>query len=96
MLKVGRALLFLKGYRPKSKGQHETLVAVAGSVLGKEFKSLTDRFGEMRKKRNALIYDIGGLISHAESELAFKTAEQYVEKVRKFMEQEDPQLKLDL
>lgn len=41
-------------------------------------------------------YDIGGLISHQEAEQAFKTAEQYLEKVRDVMEKTDPQLKLDL
>ena len=41
-------------------------------------------------------YDIGGLISHEEAQEAFKAAEQYLEKVRLFMEKEDPQLKLDL
>ncbi len=96
MLKIGRALLFLKGYRPKGHGQHETVVDAVGSILGSGFKSLTDRFDRMRRKRNKLIYDIGGLISHSEAEEAFKTAEQYVDYVCKFMEQEDPQLKLDL
>ena len=95
MLKIGRALLFLKGYRPKGHGQHETVVEVAGSILGSGFKSLTDRFDRMRRKRNKLIYDIGGLISHSDAEGAFKTAEQYVDRVFKFMEQEDPQLKLN-
>lgn len=96
MLKVGRALLFLKGYRPKGKGQHETVVEAAGVILGKGFKTLTDQFDRMRKKRNKLIYDIGDLISHAEAETAFKTAEEYLDNVRSFMEKEDPQIKLDL
>jgi len=50
----------------------------------------------MRQKRNKLIYDIGGLISHAEVEKAFHGAEEYAEKVRRFMEQQDPQLKFQL
>lgn len=96
MLKIGRALLFLKGYRPKGQGQHETVVGVAGSILGAGFKTLTDQFDRMRRKRNKLIYDIGDLISHSDAERAFKAAEQYVDQVREFMEREDPQLKLDL
>ena len=74
MLKIGRALLFLKGYRPKGPGQHETVVEVAGSILGSGFKSLTNQFDRMRRKRNKLIYDIGDLISHSDAEEAFKTA----------------------
>ena len=96
MLKIGRALLFLKGYRPRGAGQHETVVEAAGLLLGKGFKTLTEQFDKMRRKRNKLIYDIGDLISHAEAEMAFKTAEAYLDKVRVFMEQEDPQIKFNL
>lgn len=96
MLKIGRALLFLKGYRPRGEGQHETVVRAAGMLLGKGYESLTMQFNRMRQKRNKLIYDIGGLISHEEAEQAFKAAEKYLEKVRSLMEKEDPQLKFDL
>ena len=95
MLKVGRALLFLEGYRPKGLGQHATVIEVADSLLGKGFSSLTDQFDRMRKKRNLLMYDVGVLISHSEAEEAFKTAERYLDKVREFMEKQDPQLKFD-
>ena len=96
MLKAGRALLFLKGYRPKGRGQHETVVEAADILLGKNFKSLTDQFDRMRRKRNRLIYDIGDLISHSEVEASFKAAEEYLARVRAFMEKEDKQLKLIL
>lgn len=96
MLKMGRALLFLKGYRPKGKGQHETVVEAAGLLLGKGFKSLTEQFRRMRRKRNHLIYDVGDLISHAEAEAAFAAAGEYLDKVRSYMETQDPQMKLNL
>lgn len=96
MLKIGRALLFLKGYRPKGQGQHETVVQAAGFILGKDFESLTRQFNQMRQKRNKLIYDIGGLVSHAEAEEAFRAGEKYLDKIRRLMEDQDPQLKLDL
>lgn len=95
MLKIGRALLFLEGHRPKGLGQHATVIAVADFLLGKGFSDLTDQFDRMRKKRNLLMYDVGVLISHTETEEAFKTAEQYLDKVRVFMEKQDPQLKFD-
>src|SRR3990167_7385426 len=63
MLKIGRALLFLKGLRPRGEGQHDTVVQAAGSILGKNFESLTRQFNRMRQKRNKLIYDIVGLVS---------------------------------
>ena len=94
MLKIGRALLFLHGYRPKGLAQHLTVIEVAGSMLGKGFASVTEQFDQMRRKRNLLIYDVGVLISHAEAERAFKTAERYLDKVREVMERQDPQLRI--
>src|SRR3989338_1320150 len=96
MLKMGRALLFLKGFRTKGEGQHETVVEAAGSILGLEFKSLTQQFDRMRRKRNKLIYDIVDLVSKADAEQAFKAAEQFLKKVRDVMDETDPQLKLKL
>ena len=96
MLKIGRALLFLKGYRPRGQGQHEAVVQAAGFILGRDFESLTRQFNQMRQKRNKLIYDIGGLVSHSDAEEAFKAAEKYLEKIRRIMEDEDPQLRLAL
>ncbi len=95
MLKIGRALLFLKGYRPKGFGQHTTVIEAADFLLGKGFSSLTQQFDQMRKKRNLLMYDVGVLISHAETEEAFKVAERYLDKVREFMEKQDAQLRFD-
>jgi uncharacterized protein (UPF0332 family) len=95
MLKMGRALLFLKGYRPKGLGQHSTVIEAADFLLGKGFASLTDQFDRMRKKRNLLMYDVGVLISHTEAEESFKTAERYLDKIRDFMGKQDPQLKFD-
>jgi uncharacterized protein (UPF0332 family) len=96
MLKIGRALLFLKGYRPKGQGQHETVVETAGSILGPQFNELTKQFDRMRKKRNRLMYDIGDLVSHSDADKAFRAAEEFVNRTRKFMEESDPQLKLEL
>ncbi|MBI3324374.1 MAG: hypothetical protein HYZ92_03755 [Candidatus Omnitrophica bacterium] len=95
MLKIGRAFLFLMGYRPKGLGQHATVIEVADFLLGKGFSSLTDQFDRMRKKRNLLMYDVDILISHSEAAEAFKTAESYLDRVREFMEKQDPQLKFD-
>lgn len=95
MLKIGRAVLFLHGYRPKGLGQHETVVEGAGALLGKGFSALTEQFDRMRKKRNLLIYEVGGLLSHTDADAAFKTAEQYLDKVRDHMEQQDPQLRFE-
>ena len=95
MLKIGHALLFLNGYRPKGMGQHATVIEVADALLGKGFSSLTDQFDRMRRKRNLLMYDVGVLLSHAEAEQAFETAQTYLDKVRDVMEKQDSQLRFD-
>ena len=41
------------------------------------------------------MYDVGTLISHADAEQAFKTAEAYLDRVRGFMEKQDPQLRFE-
>jgi len=95
MLKAGRAVLFLRGRRPRGLGQHATVIEAAGLILGKDFASLTDLFDQARRKRNLLMYDTDVLISHAETEKVFRSAQDYLDKVRAFLEQQDPQLRFD-
>ncbi len=39
MLRSGRALLFLKGFRPSERQQHKTVVNFAGVILGEDYKN---------------------------------------------------------
>jgi len=50
MLKAGRALLLLKGYRPTDGAQHKTVVEMTGAILGDKYTSLVSHFETMRRK----------------------------------------------
>ena len=91
MLRTARALLFLYGVRPKGTAQHRTVIQVAGAILGKGFSDLIGRFEKMRKKRNELTYEIGGLLSHGDALKALETAEQFVHSVSVELKKRNPQ-----
>ena len=63
MLRAGRALMFLKGFRPADRYQHKTVVEFMSQFLGTEFKPIVERFDKMRRKRNIFTYDVDISIS---------------------------------
>ena len=94
MLKAGRALLLLKGYRPDDGAQHRTVVEVTSEILGNRYRALTDHFETMRRKRNDMTYEAGILLSRSESEKAFADSVSLVEGILKEVKALDPQLEL--
>lgn len=80
MLRCGRALMFLKGYRPDDGAQHKTVIDFVAVLLGSSFTELTDKFDIMRRKRNQFTYDPFLPISKTEAENALKSAEEFVAK----------------
>jgi len=96
MLKAGRALLFLEGLRPVDGGQHKTVVQVSEFFLGAPFSSLAQQFETMRRKRNELIYEFGGLLSHAEVEASLRDAEEWIRAVVETVRKKNPQFSLPL
>lgn len=95
MLRTGRAILFLYGFRPKGMGQHKTVVEVSGMVLGQAFRDLTASFEKMRRKRNELTYEVGGLLSRSDAERALATAREFVRIAGEVLKKENPQLKFN-
>lgn len=94
MLLAGRALVFSYGFRPRTIGSHKIVVDFAEKVFGERFKILTHKFNKMRKKRHYLIYGIGFVISKTEAENAIKTAEKFIEQIKKIIQNKTPQQKL--
>ena len=94
MLKAGRALLFLKSLRPSDGAQHKTVVQVCEGILGKPFKQLAEQFETMRRKRNQLTYEFGGLLSPSEIEAALTDAEEWIRAVSQKVKEENPQFSL--
>ena len=96
MLKAGRALLLLKGYRPTDGAQHKTGVEMTGAILGDKYTILVSHFETMRRKRNELTYDAGTLLSGSESQQALGDATLLVENILKEAKSRNPQLELNL
>ncbi|MEO0114020.1 MAG: HEPN domain-containing protein [candidate division WOR-3 bacterium] len=96
MLRCGRALMLLHGYRPDGGGQHKTVIDFVAVVLGPTFADLVNKFDIMRRKRNQFTYEPFLPISRTEAENALKSAEEFVTKLIELVKKENPQLELDL
>jgi len=95
MLHAGRALMFVKGLRPSNGYQHKTVVDFTAIVLGNEFKTLTQHFDKMRRKRNLFIYEVNISISEDEVATALTSASSFIKAIRGIIEKENPQHKFE-
>jgi uncharacterized protein (UPF0332 family) len=95
MLRTGRAVMFLKGYRPVDGQQHKTVIEFCEMFMDKEFNELTKTFEIMRRKRNQFTYDPGIPISIAEAENALKISENFVDMNIESIKKKNPQLELN-
>jgi len=91
MLRAGRALMLAKGYRPKGKDQHRTVVSFVDTVLASEFKSLVNRFDKMRRRRHDFIYDVERPISRFEVEKSIADSKLLVQAIEKAIDDSNPQ-----
>jgi uncharacterized protein (UPF0332 family) len=96
MLKAGRALLLLRGYRPTDGAQHKTVVEMTSAILGDKYTGLVSHFETMRRKRNELTYEVGTLLSGSESKQALDDAALLVKNILKEVKSRNPQLELEL
>jgi uncharacterized protein (UPF0332 family) len=91
MLRAGRALMLLRGFRPADGYQHKTVVEFISHCLGKESAMIVNRFDQMRRKRNIFTYDVAVSISKTEANNALNTAVEFVEIIENFIKNEHPQ-----
>jgi len=94
MLKAGRALILFQGYVPDGGAQHKTVVEMTSAILGDKYKNLTAQFETMRRKRNEMTYETGGLLSRSEAQKAFSDAISLVKKILTEVKSQNPQLEL--
>ncbi|MCL5774245.1 MAG: HEPN domain-containing protein [Firmicutes bacterium] len=94
MLRTGRALMLLEGYRPIDGAQHKTVIEFASAVLGKKYRELAEEFDEMRQRRNKFTYEPGAPVSTLEAQEAIKIAKEWVKEVSRIMAKRNPQLRL--
>jgi len=96
MLKAGRALLLLHGFLPDDGGQHKTVVDVTADILGVKYRDLTTHFEFMRRKRNQMTYEAGGLVSLLEAKAAFGDAKKLLKGILREVEAKNPQFRLKM
>jgi uncharacterized protein (UPF0332 family) len=94
MLRAGRALILLKGFRPADGAQHKTVVEFVAYFLGDKFKTIVDHFDQMRQKRNIFTYEVNIAISRTEAENALDTAVQFVNLIKAIIKKENPQAEM--
>ncbi len=91
MLRAGRALLLLKGYRPASCSQHKTIVEMTASLLGESQQKITAHLEMAKKKQDDLVHDTGALLSELEAHDTFHYALLLIRAIVKLVKLEDPQ-----
>jgi uncharacterized protein (UPF0332 family) len=94
MLRVGRAILFSYGYRPRSERSHKTVVEACRIILGDKFEDLVGIFDRMRKVRNQFTYDPISDISAKEAAEGLKEAKQFLDICVRRIKEINPQLSL--
>ena len=83
MLQAGRALMFSKGYRPKSSEHHVAVVSFAEAVYSAKFPSeVLQAFGRARLRRSESMYDRAGAISEKQGRNLVYKAEDFVSQAK--------------
>jgi uncharacterized protein (UPF0332 family) len=96
MLRCGRSIVFIKGFRSVDGQQHKTIIELSGEILGEEFKSIIKKFDRMRRKRNQFTYDPFIPVSKIEAKNALIVAQNFIKIVQEIIKKENPQLGLRL
>jgi len=94
LLQISRVVVLLSGYRPDDGEQHKTTFLAAGEILGAEYEDLIRKLQKLRIKRNICVYDPKDLIGKSETDVMYKTARKFWNKVRVYLEKANPQLRL--
>lgn len=86
MLQAGRALMFSKGYRPKSSEHHVAVVSFAEAVYSAKFPSeVLQAFGKARLRRSESMYDRAGSISETQGRNLVDKAETFVNQAKEIL-----------
>lgn len=86
MFHAANALIRSQGFRPGPTRQHLGIIEAVERSLGKEISELTDRFDNLRKKRNDFEYQAIFKSSRTEIENSFRDAEKFIKKIEEYIE----------
>ena len=83
MLKSSLGFMFSHGFRARSQpGHHIAIIEFVRSRIAKKHSGLVTMFDRLRRKRNLVLYDDTGFVSHHDAEEALKAAGEYLKVVR--------------
>ena len=88
MIRVGRALMYSKGYLPTVRNSHKTIVEFTKFILGNEYHNLTSRFNRMRRRRHDFIYNSKNYINDSEAEASLRITKKLINRVSDLIQQE--------
>ncbi|MFH1224393.1 MAG: HEPN domain-containing protein [Candidatus Diapherotrites archaeon] len=84
MLQCGRALMHSLGHVPSGSQSHVAIVRfVQNHFRGEKDKGIFLLFDKIRKKRHQAVYDEAGIVTLSMASQAIKTAEEFMEKIKK-------------
>jgi uncharacterized protein (UPF0332 family) len=90
MLQAGRALMFLKGYRPSTQFGHIAVVKYLRAAFRDQLtERIVDIFDQMRKKRHRAVYEAVDIVSRNEAQNAMKWAKEFVDKAKEVVLQQE-------
>jgi seryl-tRNA synthetase len=84
----------VRGFVPDDGAQHKTVVEMTSAILGDQYRTLTDQFETMRRKRNEMTYEAGALLSKSEAQKAFSDAIALVKRILAEVKSQNPQFEL--
>jgi hypothetical protein len=83
MLKAALGFMFSHGVRVRSvPGHHIATIEFVEQRLPRKHAPLLAVFDRLRRKRNAVLYDDEGFVSHQEAEEALRAAHEFIEVLR--------------
>lgn len=84
MLKASLALILRNGLRPRSQpGHHIAIIEMAGKLLDDNLSATLKVFDEMRRNRNAFLYEADSIVSSSEVKDALELAGHYLQEIEK-------------
>ena len=96
MFHAANALIRSQGYRPGNKYQHIGVIEAVSRTIGKEFKSLILKYNKLRIQRNKFEYQADYSSSKTQLLKDIGSAEEFVLVIERYLQENNPQLKLDI
>ncbi len=83
MLKASLGFLFSHGFRARSQpGHHVAIIEFGRTRVDKKHAGLLTVLDRLRRKRNLVLYDDTGFVSHHDAEEALEAAREYLGVIR--------------